>query len=325
VRATSTAVAACLVVSALSEAAAKPEPTPLEWLLKADKTRTHVRPRAKAKVWLVDRRKPLAGISIDRDQTFARLRDAGKARVRVVIEGQSVEVAAFVAIADLWQVATRPALVHPDRRIALRATTPETPGVHLDPGAPVTVVRRSKSAKKIGVDHGVISASGFVASTAVGIDFAPTPAAKVQAADFRVGATALRDRPGGPIVARLSPAKDEQHVAVRRLAVSKNHALVAYDGLWATAVGWIPVAELEPGGRGGFGFGSGSGGSSRIRLLRGTVLRDSKAGTVVGVVTRTSSFRKVSSDGNWKLIEAPTEVGDLRLWASDERMALSDD
>lgn len=308
------------------------EPTPLEWVTRSRLTGTQVRPRGDAKLmWTRDGEAAIAGTAIESGATFARLDDPDRARVRLLLDGRHVHLAVYAYVTDLWPVATRPALVHPSRRRALARLEPDAPGIHLDAGAPVEIIRsrRRARARNVAIDHGVVTGRGYVDGAAIGIDFKPissSPSSSPSsggAATRRqlTGAAALRDRPGGAVVARLSPAEGEATLRVRLLRERGKHALIAYGGRWSTAVGWVPRARLKSAlGTGGGGMGFGTIGGSRVRLRQGTVLRDRKDGAVIGVVTETARFRVLEQDGEHKRISVRTDVGLLSVWASDERV-----
>jgi hypothetical protein len=318
------AVAVCIAIAAPA-AVGGGEPSPLEWLLGTRKSGTQVRLKPKASLRWHPEAAPIAGLSPEDGDSFARLRDPGD-QVRIVVGGSHCEVTAYVRIADLSTVATRRALLHPSRSRAARPFADRSPGVHLEAGGRLENARRGSRLTAAAIRLDSLEARGHVDSAAVGFEFIPSSGYAIpEAAPWRTitPPAALRDRPGaGPIVARLVGGHP---VNARELERRGGHALIAVGGDRLAAVGWIPTEQLDDGGGivGGLIGGGGSGGQW-LRLEVGAVLSDRARGVPIGVVTRATSALIRKREGHWTQIEMDTALGDVEVWASRRRMRTGD-
>lgn len=292
-----------------------------EWSLDTAPTGTRVRPQAGASfVFGPSGGVPAAASPSDPRQSLARLSAPGEDWIRVRVDGPAVRVALYLRQGDLAPLARRPALLAPTRAAARRGGDDDSPGVHLEVGAPLAVGAGRGGVRRASLAPGDLRASGFVASDAVGIEFAPRPRPRVRGGTWVSipGDTRLRARPGGgAVVATLARSG---RASVRVLERRGRHALVAYRGEWGDAVGWIagdigsPVIVSDI--LGGLGLRGSS--SRQIALPPGSLLAGRRGGEPVGLVTRSRRFAVRSRDGDWIEISASSEIGDLSLWTRSD-------
>ena len=280
---------------------------------------TEVKPRSDARLWWTPGDgAAIADVAIEDGARFARIEDTDPYRVRVRVDGLSVQLALYIDVTDLWPVASRPALMHPRPARALAPRNPEAPGIHLRPGARLELIRsgRRGPTREVAIEHGGLSGRGHVDSRAIGIDFKEAWKPAPDGAGARIEARAeLRDRPGGKVVAELRGDPGEP-LFVEILRERGEHALVVYEAHQSYAIGWVARDRLSHGvgpGGGGMGFGRGRGAS--ITLPAGTALHDQKGGARVGVVIRAARPRVLERSGAWVRVAPWTEVGEIPVWA----------
>lgn len=326
------AAVAVLALAAATPARAdrQPQPTPLEWRLQTRRTGTRVIPKPGARLfWTATARGAIRGARAP--EVLPRLRDPSRDRVRVLALGQLADVAAYIDRGGLQTVARHAAIVTPARAAADRPFTGATPGIHLEPGALVHLDRRGPAISRVTVRDPIFTGSGFVRADAVGIDFTPRTATSPEGTWIGVvpGAV-LRDRPGGGrVVVRLAREIEGDIRPALLLDTRGRYRLVACQGEGdVTAVGWVARRKTrdERYGLGLIGTGSGGGGygGPRVILQVGTILRESRDGAVVGMMSRTSSVPLRKREGEWMFVEIDSALGDVELWAGRERASIGD-
>lgn len=319
-------LSAVLAIAGAGALADTADPTPLEWRLQTRRTGTEVMPKSGAPIyWTAAATTPVRGATLP--WRLPRLRDPSRDRVRLIASGHQADLAVYVDVAWLETVARRRAIVTPGRDAAARPFDAKTPGIHIEPGTPLRDIERRRIWARVTVADEVISGRGFVRPDSLGIDFAPAGSTAAWSGE-RIGlsaGTALRQRPGGRIVARLAATLQGPREAFL-LERRDRHALVACTAnAGFTAVGWVERSRVRDAGNayGTIGLGSYGTGMHRSAALQvGTVLRESKNGAVVGVMSRTTRVPLRAQEGEWMHVELKTALGDLDLWASSERLSL---
>lgn len=269
--------------------------------------------------------------------------DVADQDVRVLHADQGVRILVWASAADLTHVPTEVTAVHPSRTSG--APEAGAPGVWLYPGVRLTDTTARGDLLEFRQSMSGVAFRGLVPTASLGAVFTPVapPAREGEMTRLRSDA-ALRDRPNGRVIAQFSVVTGEtpwfEHDVVLLGEERNGHRLVAHAGPSTPAqpasasverfevVGWARTRDLgiEPVG-GGLHGASGRrvvpADALRIRMTRGTPIRDVANGTIMGVVYEdTVVAADPAPEGHIFRLSSPWGV--LTLHTADAEVLASD-
>jgi hypothetical protein len=246
---------------------------------------------------------------------------------RVLCDELRARIALYLTTESLATVALGGALLVPAPPLPA-SITPQTPGVHFQPGAELLPLGPASpdGTRKVRYNALLLRAEGIVEAAKTGYVYRPAdePVDDRYDAELPRGARFL-DAPNGALIATLSPYPNplQKHVA-RTLGPQKaGFVLLALAQDAAVLVGWVAqkdvvkLPKLQGGGGGGFGFGSGSGTpSSPVKLPRGTLLLSEGKREPIGVVTQEHQAEcTLGCDGQAPKVKTRACGSAVRVWA----------
>jgi hypothetical protein len=245
---------------------------------------------------------------------------------RVLCDETRARIALYLTPESLATVALGGALLVPAPPLPA-SITPQTPGVHFQPGAELTPLGPASpdGTRKVRYDALLLRAEGIVEAAKTGYVYRPAdePIDDRYDAELPRGARFL-DAPNRALIATLSPYPNphQRHVA-RTLGPQKaGFALLALAQDDAVLVGWVAQKDVVKlpkltGGGGGFGFGSGSGRPrSPVKLPSGTLLLSEGKREPIGVVTQELEAECVEGcDGQAPKVKTRACGSEVRVWA----------
>lgn len=234
---------------------------------------------------------------------------------RLLLEGDSIRVAAYIAAADLREVPVETVDLRPDRGPAWRDGR-----VRLSPGASVLVGPERGDLRRVELSRGPVEASGLVPASAIGRVFTPVDRGPGHETNVVIeDETSILDAPGGVVIARATGA-----IAVRAHGdVRGGHRRVTIEDDRYAIDGWIAQGDQGPldlmwGAEGG-GTGEGVIPSDHRRIAAGTPLHAGPSGARIGVAV--SDFwvpRACERQGIWCPLERSLfPWGDVTVWVND--------
>ena len=249
------------------------------------------------------------------------------------IDAVDAVITAFFVESDLAPMVQQRSRLGADSAIP-RKKTPTQPGIYVDAGTPVSIVRQAESifvesdrpptvvtmdsgTVQVQLPAGDIVGSGWMPRTNLGIT-SRRKKKRQQRRGKRVwvpGHVELLHTPAGERVADIASA--EEFVMAVRLQERDGHVLITYQGEYAAVTGWILATEvtarLEPKSDAEIGL-------ARIEDTRHWVealgkIYDRPNGSLIGVFSRDTEVDGRALKNGWVQLPLATELGTLNVWS----------